>query len=83
MNLSDKTVREICSCAQFRNLHRGDAVFCEEAKGGNPPSGIQFMDVNKGEVCLGTSFYSTGHSSMDSSVDVEEMKKCPYKKSSK
>jgi hypothetical protein len=77
MDLSNKTVREICSCAEYRNLKRGEAVFCTEAKGKNPPGCIQFMNIKSGEVCTATEFFSTGHADMDSYVDEVAMKKCP------
>lgn len=81
MELSDKAVREICSCGEFRKLRRGKAVLCGEAKGKDAPNSLEFIGINEGEVCIGTEVYSTGHIHYDSEVDVEKMKTCPYRKS--
>jgi hypothetical protein len=80
MELSDEAVRKICSCAQFRKLRRGDAIFCKEARGKDPANSIEFMAIKDGEICLATDFYSTGHAGYDWNVNVEKMKGCPYKK---
>ena len=80
MELSDKTVREICSCAQFRNLRRGEAIFCEEAMGKDAPHSIELTNLKKGEVCIATDFYSTGHIGYNFLVNIEDMQKCPYRK---
>lgn len=79
MDLNDELIKDICSCGQLKQLNRGKAVFCEEAKGNNPPSSIQFMSINKGEVCVATTFYQTGHNAYDSLIDIEDMKTCSYR----
>ena len=79
MDLSYAIVREGCSCAQLRNFKKGQAVFCEEAKGNDAPSSVQFIAIKKGEVCVSTSFYNTGHLDYDSLIDLAKMKECPYR----
>jgi len=80
MELSDKIVKEICLCGEFRNLKRGPAIFCENGNGKDAPTeSIEFMSIRKGQVCLATTFYSTGHVNYDSEINVERMEKCPYK----
>jgi len=80
MELSNETIREICSCGQLRILRRGKAVFCEEANGKNAQNSIEFMVIKEGEICIATEFYSTGYINYDSFIDIEKMKECPYRK---
>lgn len=81
MDLEDKAVREICPYAQYRNDRRGEQIYCEIAKGKNSPSGFEFIGIKKGEVCVATTFFSTGHSYSGARVDVKEMENCPYRNS--
>jgi hypothetical protein len=78
MELSDKTLKEICPCAVFRKHRRGEASLCSEIRGKDAPHNIQFLGMQKGEICIGTEIYSTGHSDLDSYIVKEEMEKCPY-----
>lgn len=74
MDLDDNTVREVCICAQYRKERGNDAIYCEKAQGKNPPSmNIQFFNIKKGEVCVATTFFPTGHVRCDSYVDLERM----------
>ena len=80
MDLDAKTIREeFCSCAELRKLRRGNAIFCEEGKGKDAPSSIEFFMIKCGEVCIATDFYSTGHINYDSEVCTEKMRTCPYR----
>ena len=80
MDLNDSVVREICPCAQYRKERGDDAIYCKDAKGKDPEfNGIQFINLQRGEVCVATTFFSTGHRNYDSNVNLEEMKECPYR----
>jgi hypothetical protein len=80
MELSDKAVREICSCGRFKERRRGDMIVCDWGKGKDAPMSFEFRHIASGELCIATHFYSTGHSEYDATIDVEEMKTCPYRR---
>ena len=67
---------KLCKDAQCQKLTRGEAVLCTSAKGKT----YNFPVLKTGEVCVATTFYSTGHSNPDIDVDLEKIKKCPYRK---
>lgn len=83
MSLTDKTIREICKSAQLRKENGCDVIYCECAKGSNPPSSALYFQIKKGEVCIATDFFSTGHSYLDSYADTEKMEGCPYRNTKK
>jgi hypothetical protein len=77
MDISEK-VSKICPFAQYKERKNGEAIFCQMNQGIDAPNSIEFMNIAKGEVCLATNFYPTGHINYSSDVDVEKMKTCPY-----
>jgi hypothetical protein len=83
MELNEETIKEICSCAHIGKSRRGDIIFCEEKKGKDAPSSIEFFLIQEKEICIATEFYSTGHINYDSCINIEKMKECPYRKMEK
>ncbi len=81
ISLNDVIIRKTCPHAQYRMLRDGPAIFCEEKKGKDAPSQIQFMNIQEGEVCVATSFFQTGHIGYSSSVNIGKISECPYKNS--
>ena len=82
MDLTKKTVREICEFGKFKRKNGEDAIYCKEGCGKNPPGHHIMMNIHPGEICIGTTFFSTGHSYPSSYVNLENMKKCSHREKS-
>ena len=83
MDLIDKSVRGICSVAQLRKEHGDYAIYCEKGCGKDPEEHDSMMQIKSGEVCVATKFFSTGHSYLSSTVELEKMKECSDREISK
>jgi len=68
--------RELCKNAKCVQLTRGEAVLCTAGKG----TDYNLPMIGKGEVCVATQFFSTGHVNPDVEVDVKMMNACPYRR---
>jgi hypothetical protein len=76
MALDRKVLKGWCRCAVLRTTRGDDVVLCKKGKGKDTPPTLQFIGIEKGQICYATDFYSTGHSSMEASVDLEKMREC-------
>ncbi len=76
IKLNARKIRKICKYAQYRKNKGDDAIYCECAKGSNPPSHYTFMSIKSGEICIATNFFSTGHTYYNSDVNAEKMREC-------
>jgi hypothetical protein len=77
---SSKLAR-LCKDAKVVDARRCSPVLCGSD---NPDAGIApqipLPLLNKGDVCVATTFYSTGHVDPDCDVDIEKIKTCPYRR---
>ena len=79
VNESDKPkIEEICRFAELRHLRRGDALLCKEGKGIAPQ--VPAPLLREGDVCVATTFYSSGHLNPEVYHDTSRMRDCPYRK---
>ncbi len=70
--------KRLCKHAVCSRRRRGDIVLCARGLGREqhylPPL------LKKGDVCVATKFYSTGHSTLDANIEPDKMQGCPYRK---
>ncbi len=69
---------KLCRHAKCKRLPlcREEALMCSIEKGRSNKS---IPGVRDEEVCVGTVFYSTGHTRYDTSVSLDKIKECPYR----
>ncbi len=73
-----KKLEYLCQDAKIVDARRGQPILCASE---NPEAGIApqvpYPFLAKGDVCVATTFYSTGHSSPDCSCDISKIYECP------
>ncbi len=79
MNLDDTLkIKKICRFAQLRKGENGNAIYCTDAHGKNPPNDKKFWKIDDKKVCIATSFEKKGKYFV-SFVDYMKMELCKFK----
>jgi hypothetical protein len=76
--MTDEKIEDICEYAVMRKLRRGEAILCSEGLGIAPQ--VNAPILSEGDVCIATSFYSTGHVNPDCTYDIKKMYECKNRK---
>ena len=74
-----KGIKKLCLNARAKTSSRMEVILCGASKG-KGTDGYSIPFLSDGQVCVATTFYSTGHSSPDAYVTTGEICKCPYRK---
>lgn len=69
----------ICDFARKKEMTRGLAILCSECKG-EKPLDFKIPFIDKENVCIATTFYSTGHLNPEVKLDLNKMYNCKYRK---
>lgn len=78
MGVNDaKDIGEICKLAECRQMRRGEAILCSGGYGSKLDMPIPLL--SDGDVCIATTFFSTGHINSDVYTDKGKMKECQYR----
>ncbi len=76
-------LEDICLDARSIKIRRGYVILCAS---NNPDAGIApqipVPVLKKGDVCVASDFFNTGHSNPDCNVDMNNMYDCPYRRNS-
>ncbi|MBN2052383.1 hypothetical protein JW756_02675 [Candidatus Woesearchaeota archaeon] len=79
--MNKKDLEKICKFARIESLTRGDAILCSKGYGVAP--GISVPMLSHGDVCVATTFFSSGHINPDVYLETNKMydcsNRCPYK----
>jgi hypothetical protein len=70
------SIEKLCKNAVCSARRRGDILLCAAGKGKT----YELPLLRPGDVCVATTFFSTGHSKPDAYVDPAKIQGCPYRK---
>lgn len=82
INLEEtRKLEHLCQDATVVDARRCRPILCASE---NPDAGIEpqvpYPVLGKGDVCVATKFYPSGHSSPDCSCDTDKISGCPYRR---
>ena len=75
--MDENELKGLCKCAVSKSIKRADIILCSEKQGIAPQISIPFL--SKGDVCIATTLYTTGHDNPDAILDYNKISECPYR----